>query len=535
MSGKYSAGSLVKCEQCLTVYKATQKNSCPAGMKIFSPRSREDWKTFIGSAGPLRAPNWIVDVTRPQNGCGGCTRYPMKSSTPQQATWKASDGSPWWLRSTRYNEPNGDYNANCYLDLWRTPTSDNNIQFNDGRCNYRSRSYYCQPIKTKPKPVPAPKKSEVLGFKVATKWVMSPKGASCSSTCSKVGGSCAEQKFPKTLAGFHAILKKVDHSVHPTYKYSGGAVTTPKHKVVKLNSELWPSDYCLDFDVTMPSKKNSNAYGYGGTIAMLGKVDLVVTHTKKLLDSDDPHIGDFGFMVIEQSNGAGPYFATRGLVKPGARQKGTFCYNEAANKPTFLINGKSEGGYLSNPTAKYPTTRTDVYLTLLSGSHTGNTEVLHGGKLHSFSIHKHSTVKACKKISSGGWKYNPTMEPDGDCFWRGSGSNRCLGTKSSYASSQSLFCPCQIATSWMRGNKGESCTAACKRTGKKCVENKWPKAASEMEKILATTGAKCNSMHVGTWKYNPTFASSAKCYWKGSGTARCGGSHSGERRFCPCE
>merc|ERR1719217_1232760 len=95
MSGKYSAGSLVKCEQCLTVYKATQKNSCPAGMKIFSPHSREDWKTFIGSAGPLRAPNWIVDVTRPQNGCGGCTRYPMKSSTPQQATWRTADASPW--------------------------------------------------------------------------------------------------------------------------------------------------------------------------------------------------------------------------------------------------------------------------------------------------------------------------------------------------------------------------------------------------------------------------------------------------------
>jgi len=70
----------------------------------------------------------------------------MKSTTPQQATWKTSDGSQWWLRSTRYNEPNGDYTANCFLDLWRSPfASENNIQFNDGRCNYRSRSYYCQP------------------------------------------------------------------------------------------------------------------------------------------------------------------------------------------------------------------------------------------------------------------------------------------------------------------------------------------------------------------------------------------------------
>merc|ERR1719321_2030878 len=61
LSGTYSPGMLVKCEQCLTVYKSTQKNSCPAGMKIFSPRSRKDWETFISSAQPLRAPNWIID------------------------------------------------------------------------------------------------------------------------------------------------------------------------------------------------------------------------------------------------------------------------------------------------------------------------------------------------------------------------------------------------------------------------------------------------------------------------------------------
>jgi hypothetical protein len=155
LAGRYSPGGLVKCEQCITVYRATQKNSCPSSMKIFAPTSRADWKTFLRSAGPLRAPHWIIDVTRPQNGCGGCTRYPMKSSTPQQATWRTTDGAPWWLRNSRYNEPNGDYTGNCFLDLWRTPRSENTVTFNDGRCNYRSRSYYCQPIRkryTPPKP-----------------------------------------------------------------------------------------------------------------------------------------------------------------------------------------------------------------------------------------------------------------------------------------------------------------------------------------------------------------------------------------------
>ena len=157
LTSGYSAGMLVRCDQCITVYRSSQRHSCPTGMKIFSPRTRRDWKTFISSTPPLRAPHFIIDVTRPQNGCGGCTRYAMKSTTPQQATWRTSDRSPWWLRSTRYNEPNGDYSANCFLDLWRTPhNSENNIVFNDGRCHYRSRSYYCQPVMPKPKPPPPP-------------------------------------------------------------------------------------------------------------------------------------------------------------------------------------------------------------------------------------------------------------------------------------------------------------------------------------------------------------------------------------------
>jgi len=350
LSGAYSAGKLVKCEQCLTVYKSNQKNSCPKGMKIFSPRIRGDWKTFIASAGPLRAPHWIIDVTRPQNGCGGCTRYSMKSTTPQQATWRTSDRSPWWLRNSLYNEPNGDYTANCFLDLWQKPSSVSSVTFNDGRCNYRSRSYYCQPIKTKPKPKPAPKKSKIKGFKVGLKWIQSAKGDTCINTCKKVSASCADQKFPKSIGAFKDIVKNMKH-------------------------------------------------------------------------------------------------------------------------------------------------------------------------------------KTCKSIQTGSWQYNPTQAPSNACYWRGRGSNRCRGKYKS----ERRFCPCQVATWWMRGNKGESCAKACSRVGKKCVENKWPKAASEMTKILATTGAACSSMQVGSWKFNPTYASSGSCYWRGKGTARCSGKHSGERRFCPCE
>ena len=89
------------------------------------------------------APHLIVDVTRPSNGCGGCTKYAMKSGVDPQSSWVTSDGSPWWLRDTKYNEPNGDYVANCYLSVYSTNPSD--VRFNDGNCGHSSTSYLCQP------------------------------------------------------------------------------------------------------------------------------------------------------------------------------------------------------------------------------------------------------------------------------------------------------------------------------------------------------------------------------------------------------
>jgi len=156
LTGRYSAGGLVRCEQCLDVRRTTQKNSCPNGMKIFSPRSRADWKTVLDSTSVPNAPHRIIDITRPQNGCGGCTKFPMKSSAPSQATWRTSDGSAWWLRNSRFSEPNGDYNANCYLNLYKK-TGPDNIRFNDWRCNIHSRSYLCQPTKSRKKTPPKPR------------------------------------------------------------------------------------------------------------------------------------------------------------------------------------------------------------------------------------------------------------------------------------------------------------------------------------------------------------------------------------------
>merc|ERR1712003_54352 len=56
--------------------------------------------------------------------------------------WRTSDGTKWWLRDTKYNEPNGDYQANCYLHV--SQVTPNDVRFNDQNCNIASSAYLCQ-------------------------------------------------------------------------------------------------------------------------------------------------------------------------------------------------------------------------------------------------------------------------------------------------------------------------------------------------------------------------------------------------------
>jgi hypothetical protein len=150
LQGKpFEPKALAKCtgSGCRDVYRSTDTNSCPENWKIFSPRSRSDWQTLIDVNGGqvfLAAPHFIVDVTRPSNGCGGCTSNPMNSGVAQQSSWVTTDGTAWWLRSSNYGEPNGDYTANCYLYTYSVSNADS-IAFNDGSCSYHSSSYFCQP------------------------------------------------------------------------------------------------------------------------------------------------------------------------------------------------------------------------------------------------------------------------------------------------------------------------------------------------------------------------------------------------------
>jgi len=116
-------------------------------MKLWSPRSREDWKTWIASTSSIRAPHFIIDITKDTDGNPDKDTFheeAMKSENPAVAEWHTSDGSAWWLRDASYSQPSGDYTANCYMDLWHSPPNENAVSFDDNNCTYHARSYYCQ-------------------------------------------------------------------------------------------------------------------------------------------------------------------------------------------------------------------------------------------------------------------------------------------------------------------------------------------------------------------------------------------------------
>merc|ERR1719446_480363 len=117
------------------------------------------------------------------------------------------------------------------------------------------------------------------------------------------------------------------------------------NSVTTLTAKQWPSDFCVDIDLSFPSHENGNKYGYAGAIALMGNVYISATHTNKLLSGTG-----FGLMMLIQSNGLGPYYATAGFADPGSRHKASICYKSSTNVPsiTVLTSPKVATGYLYN-------------------------------------------------------------------------------------------------------------------------------------------------------------------------------------------
>jgi len=106
----------------LSTCSVRDANSCPNGMDIWVPTSYEHaaavFDTYVESRtnyGTRKTK--LTGIYRDADGCGACSSTAMNSEA--QDAWAAAvDGrvgftsiapwNPWFLRSTTYNEPNGD-------------------------------------------------------------------------------------------------------------------------------------------------------------------------------------------------------------------------------------------------------------------------------------------------------------------------------------------------------------------------------------------------------------------------------------------
>uniref|UniRef100_A0A7S4A2Q8 Uncharacterized protein n=1 Tax=Pelagomonas calceolata TaxID=35677 RepID=A0A7S4A2Q8_9STRA len=98
----------------------TDENSCPAGFDIWVPRSYAHAFAVLEATGwqDLHHEHFLVGIYRDEDGCGSCQDYAMNSdamATYSGVGWQSVAGDPWFMRSSTYSEPNGDYEAGCWL------------------------------------------------------------------------------------------------------------------------------------------------------------------------------------------------------------------------------------------------------------------------------------------------------------------------------------------------------------------------------------------------------------------------------------
>ncbi|KAJ8608978.1 hypothetical protein CTAYLR_008963 [Chrysophaeum taylorii] len=112
--------------------KRTDANSCPDGFDVWVPRSYDHAKAVRDLFGGSPYTD-LVGIYREEDGCGGCTRLAMNSQvqlayeaeSKENVGWKSVAGNPWFMRETTFNEPNGDYTADCWLTTrWGTGWED---------------------------------------------------------------------------------------------------------------------------------------------------------------------------------------------------------------------------------------------------------------------------------------------------------------------------------------------------------------------------------------------------------------------------
>lgn len=129
-------------------WRASDSNTCKdLGMQIFVPRTKEHWKSAMKYTGGDNGFFYIMGVIRDSNGCGTCTNVAMNSKAMAAAggDWHAIDNGDFWVRDTKYGEPNGDYHAGCWLGYYGFDL-EAGTGYNDGNCGYYTSKYLCMSV-----------------------------------------------------------------------------------------------------------------------------------------------------------------------------------------------------------------------------------------------------------------------------------------------------------------------------------------------------------------------------------------------------
>eukprot|EP00051_Salpingoeca_urceolata_P003411 m.57520 g.57520 ORF g.57520 m.57520 type:complete len:608 (-) comp12752_c1_seq1:118-1941(-) len=127
---------------CKTTSRTTDDNTCKDfGMVITPYRSKAHFQALINKWGASDHYFTAVSgLSKPTDG-GSFTSCVMQSKNSHCNQWQATDGGEWWLSDKTYTEPNGDYDANCYLDHWSHDPD--NMEFNDASCAISTSRYIC--------------------------------------------------------------------------------------------------------------------------------------------------------------------------------------------------------------------------------------------------------------------------------------------------------------------------------------------------------------------------------------------------------
>ncbi len=126
-----------------TTYRFTDNDSCKdLGLTMVMPRSKAHWSAMLAKYGTSYFTT-IPGVYKVGNGGNytGCVMRHPGSYGSGCSGWRVGDGGRWWLRDSKYSEPNGDYTSTCWLSMYKWDVND--IRYNDGNCSYWTKKYVC--------------------------------------------------------------------------------------------------------------------------------------------------------------------------------------------------------------------------------------------------------------------------------------------------------------------------------------------------------------------------------------------------------